>query len=62
MNNRKLAHTIELINGNINVQRQNAPDSTAATEAREENKRLFALLDSHGVQRTEELMAGMLAQ
>jgi hypothetical protein len=49
MNERKLKHVMAMVNENVNIQRQNPPDSQAATDAREENRRLFALLDSHGV-------------
>jgi hypothetical protein len=61
MNERKLNTVLKMINENINLQRRNAPDSAVATDAREENRRLFALLDSHGIAPTGELHKAALA-
>lgn len=60
MTNQKLQHALRLIRYNINIQRANCPDSAAATEAREENQKLFALLDKHGVQPTAAIQQAML--
>ena len=49
MNKRKQQHVIAMVKENFDIQRRNRPDSQEATDAREENRRLFALLDSHGV-------------
>lgn len=54
MTDDSLRKTLKIINTNINVQRRNHPDSAEATGAREENRRYFALLDSHGINPTAE--------
>jgi hypothetical protein len=61
MKDQKLQHVVSLIRDNINTHRANCPDSEAATEAREENQKLFALLDKHGVQPTAAIQQAMLA-
>lgn len=61
MNERKLKRLLAMVNENVNIQRQNPPDSQAATDAREENRRLFALLDSHGIAPAGEMHKEALA-
>jgi len=48
MNDRKLSPTIELVSSNINVQRQNAPDSPAATAARTKAQLAAELIRNFG--------------
>lgn len=50
----KRQRIMRMIADNVNAQRRNAPGSQTATDAREENQRLFALLDSHGIAVSDE--------